>query len=88
VDAAVGAGGERRVVGHHDYGLAVGGDVAEVLKYLFGRGGIEGVRRLVGHDDLRAVGKRAGDGDALGLAAPGEAAEHRTRPAIGIPLRG
>jgi hypothetical protein len=59
VDAAVGAGGQRWIVGHHDHGLALVRDVAEDRKHLFRRFCIERAGRLVGDDDLGAVGKRA-----------------------------
>ena len=69
MDPAVGAGGQRGVVGHHDHGLALVGDVAQDREHLLGRCRVERAGRLVGDDDLGAVGERARDGDALALAA-------------------
>ena len=67
---AVGVGGGPRVVGDHDDRLAELVDgAAQEVEHL-GRGlRVEVARRLVGEDDRRPGGQRAGHGDALLLAA-------------------
>jgi hypothetical protein len=43
-------------------------DIVEELDNFVAVAGVEVGRRLVGEDELRIVGERAGDGDALALA--------------------
>ena len=64
-----GAGGQTRVVGDVDHGLAALGQLGQEVEDLGGGFGVEVAGRLVGDEDGRVVGQRAGDGDALLLAA-------------------
>ena len=67
---AVGVGGGDRVVGDHDDRLAeVVDDVAQQREDLAAGAGVERAGRLVGEHDLGPGDQRAGDGDALLLAA-------------------
>ena len=67
---AVGVGGGDRVVGDHDDGLAeVVDDVAQEGEDLAAGPRVERAGRLVGEDDLGPRDERAGDRDALLLAA-------------------
>ena len=68
--AAVHAGGEVQVVGGDQGGEAGRLDQrGEGPEHVVGGLGVEIAGRLVGEQDARAVGDRAGDGDALLLAA-------------------
>ena len=67
---AVGVGGGDRVVGDHHDGLGEAVDgVAHEAEDLGAGAAVEVAGRLVGEDQLGLVGERAGDGDALLLAA-------------------
>ena len=68
MDAPVGARGQCRVMGDDHHGLAVVGDIAQDAEHLLGRSGVEITGRLVGHDDLGAVGERPRQRHALALA--------------------
>ena len=57
------------LVGHHDHGLSVTGEVAEDPHDLLRRRRIEIARWLVGEQNRRAVDECPGDRDALPLAA-------------------
>ena len=66
----VGVAGGGRVVGDHDDGLAEFLDrLAQEAEQLGAGRGVERTGRLVGEDDLRARGERAGRGDPLLLPA-------------------
>ena len=57
-------------MGDHDDGLAqLAHRVAQEAQHLGARAGVEVAGRLVAEDDLGPGGQRAGDGDALLLAA-------------------
>ena len=67
-----GAGGpasQIAVVGHHQDGLALRHQRLEQAEDRFGGFGVEVAGRLIGREDRRIVGQRAGDGDALLLSA-------------------
>ena len=67
---AVGGGGGARVVRDHHGRLAVDRDgVAQQVEHRGARGRVEVARRLVGEQHGRARDQRAGDRDALLLAA-------------------
>ena len=81
---AVGHRGGAGVVGdHHDRLAQLVDRVAELLEDLAARGRVEVARRLVGEDDRRPRDERAGDRDALLLAA-GELGGP-VRPPVGDP---
>ena len=67
-DAARVAYGKLRVMRDHDDELILG-YLLENIHDLHGGLGVERAGRLVGKQDIRIVHKRAGDGDALHLAA-------------------
>ena len=69
MNPAVHALGQAEIVGDGDHGLAAIDDLAQHLEHLLAGLGVERAGRLVGQDDVRVVGERAGDGDALALAA-------------------
>ena len=56
-------------VRHDDDGVAVGVEVAEEIEDFAAGLRIEVARRFVGEEERRFVHERAGDGDALALAA-------------------
>jgi hypothetical protein len=56
-------------VGDEDEGFALAVQVVEEIEDFFAGLGVEVAGGFVGEDDERAVGKGAGDGDALLLAA-------------------
>src|ERR1700682_4086141 len=69
-DDAVEAAGEFEVVGRYQYGKALGADDFDQGVHDAGRGGvIEVAGWFVGQQDLRVVGQRPNDRDALLLAA-------------------
>ena len=68
----VGRGSDERVVTHDDLGDAAGADGGEDLEHLLLARGVEGARRFVVEQARGGHGERAGDRDALALAA-GEA---------------
>ena len=68
-DDPLGVLGDVVFVGDHDDGLARVVEPAEHLHDLVAGLGVEVARRLVGEDDVRVVDQRAGDRDALLLAA-------------------
>ncbi len=68
-DPAAGPERDFRLVGHDDDGDPRPVEVGEHLHDLVGRAAVEGARRLVRKQELRIVDERAGDGDALLLAA-------------------
>ena len=69
-DDAVHLGGEAFIVGGDEGGAAFAAHQREEFgENLVGGGFIEVAGRLVGEDQRRAIGERAGDGDALLLAA-------------------
>ena len=65
----LGGAGDAHVVRHEHDRLAVGVALAQDRHDLAGGGGVEVAGRLVGEQDARAVDQRAGDRDALLLAA-------------------
>src|SRR5437868_3830468 len=69
VDDAVRAGGDIRLVRHHEDGVAGFVEPVEEVEDLEAGGGIEVAGRLVGEQDRRAHHERAGDRDALALSA-------------------
>ncbi len=66
---ASGVGRDVRLVGHQDDGLPVLEELLEEREDLFARGAVEVTGRLVGEEDAGRVHQRAGDRDALPLAA-------------------
>jgi hypothetical protein len=56
-------------VGDHDHGRAGRATPLEDVHHRFAVGAVEIAGRLVGEDQVRLGGERAGDGDALLLAA-------------------
>src|SRR6266540_4206394 len=68
-DGAFGERRERRVVGHHHDRLSSGVELHEQIHDRLRRFRVEVPGRLVGPYDGRVVHERAGDGDALLLAA-------------------
>ena len=70
IEHAIRIGRGERVVGHHHHGLAERvDDVAQQVEDLAARAGVQRAGRLVGEHHLRAREQRAGDRDALLLAA-------------------
>jgi hypothetical protein len=70
LDVAVHACGQGEIVGDRHHGLAVLVDqLAQNLKHLLAGLGIERTCRLIGQNDWRLVGERAGHRHALALAA-------------------
>ena len=70
--------GDAGVVGHEQDRLAAGVEAAEQLDDLLAAGGVERAGGLVGQEQRGLVRERAGDREALALAA-GEHAGHRRR---------
>ena len=86
VDDAVAARADAGIVGDDDEGLALlRVELLHEAHDLVGGLRVERAGRLVGPDDRRVVDERAGDGDALALAA-GELRRAVVRP-VGRPTR-
>src|SRR5687768_11617088 len=68
-DDAGGMGGDIRLVGDDDDGLALIVQLVEEAEDVLGRAAVEGARRLVGQEDGGVVHHGPGDGDALSLPA-------------------
>ena len=68
-DNAMRVFGDVRLVGDEDDGVALGVEVVEERHDLLAGLGVEVAGGLVGEDDGGTVDQRAGDGDALALAA-------------------
>ncbi len=68
-DQPVGGGRDPLVVGDDDQGLPGRMQAVEQPEHLEGRGAVEVAGGLVGEDDERLVGQRAGDRDPLALPA-------------------
>ena len=61
--------GKSHLMGHHDHGHAVAGEIGHDFQDLIDHFRVERRRRLVEEHDFRFHRQRAGDGDALLLAA-------------------
>src|ERR1043166_5821232 len=61
--------GDVAIMGDQDNGMALARQLLQQRHQFFAALGVERASRLVGQDDASAIGKRAGDGDALLLAA-------------------